>query len=652
MYGTQKFTTLITMGAAIAATLIATAANATAAGPTAQGALALTPVQQNVEYDRPTKKETAGCTIKSEELGGRSGWVVRGAAGQLFRCFADTNGDNKVDQWCYYHNGIEAYRDLDTDFNGKADQYRWLGLNGTRWGVDANEDGRIDSWKTISAEEVTSEIVDALRNKDAARFATVLLTPTELRGLGLGKDASQKIGKSIETASRRFEQLSRSQRLVSRDSIWMHFGATRPGVLPKGTGGATRDVTVYENVVAMLEKANKAGQLPIGTLVKVGDSWRAIDVPVGMLSDEQSLASSSYLLQAAGAPAPMGVVDGNDEAIKKQQALAGKLEAAEAKLAKSKPGRERDAAYETVLNVYRELANNAAGNAAEQTSWIQQMADTLGTASQTGDFSKARERLTKLYTEVSKGSPKGDLTAYVKFRLMNANYAAELNGDKPDFNKIQAAWLEQLAEFVEDFPNCEDASEAMFDLAIGSEFDGDEKDAIAWYRKILKNGKKDSLVVRKADGAVTRLTAVGQPLVVSGAAINNQNRTFSTKNAAGRLVLVQYFATFSKASTNDITDIAKLYEEYGKQGFYPVSISVDSDRKDLDTYLRKAKPNWPVLYEEGGLDSRLATQLGILTVPTMILIDEKGKVVDRNIQVGQLDTILRKQLASKPKPRR
>ena len=46
--------------------------------------------------------------------------------------------------------GIEVYRDVDSNFNGKADEYRWLGTAGSRWGIDDNEDGRIDSWKTIS----------------------------------------------------------------------------------------------------------------------------------------------------------------------------------------------------------------------------------------------------------------------------------------------------------------------------------------------------------------------------------------------------------------------------------------------------------------------------------------------------------------------
>jgi hypothetical protein len=50
------------------------------------------------------------------------------------------------------------------------------------------------------------------------------------------------------------------------------------------------------------------------------------------------------------------------------------------------------------------------------------------------------------------------------------------------------------------------------------------------------------------------------------------------------------------------------------------------------------------LYEEGGLESRLANDLGILTLPTMILIGRDGRVLNRNISAGELETELKKQL--------
>ena len=164
-----------------------------AEAPSPAQALALTPIQPNVEYAIPTKEEAAQCTIRPEKENNITSWVVRNHDGEILRRFADTNGDNVVDEWCYFQNGLEVYRDIDSNFNGKADQYRWFNTAGTRWGIDKNEDGKIDSWKVISPHEVAEQVVLAIKNRDPARFELLLLTPTELTGLGFGKARQDSI---------------------------------------------------------------------------------------------------------------------------------------------------------------------------------------------------------------------------------------------------------------------------------------------------------------------------------------------------------------------------------------------------------------------------------------------------------------------------
>ena len=131
----------------------------------AQG-LTFSPVQSHVEYTIPSKEEAAKCTIQPEKETKGTAWVVRNGRNQILRRFADTNNDNVVDLWCYYLDGIEVYRDIDSNFNKKADQYRWFNTAGTRWGIDRNEDGHIDSWQTISPHEVAEQVVIAIKTRD------------------------------------------------------------------------------------------------------------------------------------------------------------------------------------------------------------------------------------------------------------------------------------------------------------------------------------------------------------------------------------------------------------------------------------------------------------------------------------------------------
>jgi hypothetical protein len=68
-----------------------------------------------------------------------------------------------------------------------------------------------------------------------------------------------------------------------------------------------------------------------------------------------------------------------------------------------------------------------------------------------------------------------------------------------------------------------------------------------------------------------------------------------------------------------------------------VGISLDSDQQQLSAYLATKPMPWPQLHESGGLDGRLAEELGVLTLPTMLLVDADGKVVDRNLVITDLE---------------
>ena len=76
------------------------------------------------------------------------------------------------------------------------------------------------------------------------------------------------------------------------------------------------------------------------------------------------------------------------------------------------------------------------------------------------------------------------------------------------------------------------------------------------------------------------------------------------------------------------------------EGLDEIRAAVDavSDRLGRRLKFLVGKPlPWPQLYEEGGLDGRLAEELGILALPTMMLLDADGNVVDRSISITELD---------------
>ncbi len=136
-----------------------------------------------------------------------------------------------------------------------------------------------------------------------------------------------------------------------------------------------------------------------------------------------------------------------------------------------------------------------------------------------------------------------------------------------------------------------------------------------------------------------RLDSVGKELALSGQ--SPMGGPVDLADYRGKVVLVQYWATWSAPSKNDMATLKELWNKYGRS-FTIVGVSLDNNAKDLNAYLAENPLPWPQIFEPGGLDSRPANLLGILTVPTMILIDPQGKVLSRNIATADLETELKK----------
>tara|TARA_A100001011_G_scaffold105395_1_gene111639 strand:- start:2697 stop:4607 length:1911 start_codon:yes stop_codon:yes gene_type:complete len=603
-----------------------------AAQPTVEYALGLKP-KQVVQYDIPDDSGVKTATLAMEKANAMTSWVVRSSQGILLRRFADTNGDRVVDQWSYYKDGLEVYRDIDTDHNTKPDQCRWLGVAGSRWGIDSNEDGILDGWKGLSPEEATAEIVTALANRDQPSFQRLLPSDAELTGVGFSQDLLDQVRARVEAARERFGRLSQEQKEVTPQTQWTAMLAGLPGVLPKSTEGASDDVVAYDNVVALTDGGNAGGgQVFVGSLVCFGNVWRPIDLPQ-LPSGSETVAESFSLFspKVDGAAFQTGAVPSEP-----LQPFLEQLRAIEQKM-QGATGADMAQLLTKQVQILEEVAELAQGN--EREFWFRQLAETLAAAAQEGTMPDALAQLERLSERLPADDP---LKSFLAFRLASARYASSMQEPGADIEDIQAAWLEELALFVETHPEAKDAAEAMLQISIADEFSGKEEAAMKRYQQIVERFPS-SPSARKASGALRRLQAVGQPLDLSGTTINGKK--LSLRNLKGKPVLVHYWATWCEPCKVDIARIRELEEKY-RRDIVVVGIALDGDKASLQRFLQSKPLNWPQLYEPGGLDGRLAEELGVLTLPTMLLLDKEGVVVERNLMVTDLENSLKSIIAN------
>jgi thiol-disulfide isomerase/thioredoxin len=252
------------------------------------------------------------------------------------------------------------------------------------------------------------------------------------------------------------------------------------------------------------------------------------------------------------------------------------------------------------------------------------------------------KRLESLYAKLRKSESSRDqeLAAHAKFWQVRLEYDQKQQQPGADFAKVQAERRKALEQYVSDYAKSPDAAEAMLQLAIDREWFGPEDEAKKWYKRIV-NEFPDSPVAKKASGALTRLQSVGQAITFHGKTPTGD--TVDLAKLRGSVVVLQFWATWYESCKADIAVLKEICSKYGT-GVKVIGVNLDSRAADLNSFLSENRTPWPQVFEEGGLDGAPANQLGIVTVPTMILVDRSGKVVNRNIRAAELEAEVKKLL--------
>jgi thiol-disulfide isomerase/thioredoxin len=241
--------------------------------------------------------------------------------------------------------------------------------------------------------------------------------------------------------------------------------------------------------------------------------------------------------------------------------------------------------------------------------------------------------LDKLQTSLTDAKASEDLVANVVFQRMWAEYVLNQREAGADPAKSQEKWLADLQAFVGKYPTSPDAAEALLQLGMYLEFVGKVDEATKWYQQLVTSFPKAESAP-KAGGALRRLGGVGKPMRLRGAGIQGGTIDLAGPPYRGKVVLIHYWATWCEPCKADMVLLKDLYAKRGGRDFDIIGVCLDDKDVDARRYLSENRFPWKHIYEPGGLDSRLANEMGVMTLPLMLLVDQKGNVAHHNIHVG------------------
>ncbi len=581
--------------------------------PTVAEMLGFRPKQAGVAVSTPSAQEQAQCKV--DAIG--NGWLLRDPQGRPLRRFYTSK---PVNVWSYYLDGVEVYREMDTTGKGAVDQYRWFNTGGMKWGVDTNGDGKIDSWRLISAEEVSQEVLQAVVTHDLARLQALWISDAEIKTLELPAAEVNRLHDLRGKAPAKFQSTVAKLNLGPQ-TRWERLESAGPQCIPADQIGTKRDLLKHTHAAVLYESAGKHDWLQIGELIQVGLAWRLVEAPS---PGAEGMAPGNDV--AAGDPALQGLMD-----------ELRKLDQAPPK-ASDTPGPNAEIVRYNLqrASIVEKIIEKVA-RPEDRDQWTRQLADCLSAAAQSSPASdkSAYERLVKLEGEVVKAHAGTALAAYVTFREMSADYASKM-ATPAEFAKLQEQWIARLAKFVQDYPQAEDGPDALLQLGTVSEMLGKETEAKKWYQQLVAHFGDKKPFADKAAGALRRLDLEGKPLELAGTTLDG--KPFNIGTLAGKVVIVYYWASWNQQSVGDFARLKVLLTKYAANGVELVSVNLDSAPPEAG--------GQPVpgiqLAHPGGLDGPMATQYGILLPPTVFLVGKDGKVVNRNAQVPSLEEEIKK----------
>jgi cytochrome c biogenesis protein CcmG/thiol:disulfide interchange protein DsbE len=106
------------------------------------------------------------------------------------------------------------------------------------------------------------------------------------------------------------------------------------------------------------------------------------------------------------------------------------------------------------------------------------------------------------------------------------------------------------------------------------------------------------------------------------------SETFSTEKYAGRVVVLDFWASWCVPCRRSFPWLNTMHEKYADDGLVIIGVNLDMERADAERFLQEYPASFTILYDE---NQELARQFEVVAMPSSYVIGRDGQVIARHM---------------------